>query len=116
MQTPQGSEKHVLRFESCSEPQVAQQEFTWNKAAAMPGWVSSVGLTAPKMGAVALKRSRDPDSLPTPSKQPPPSKRMIMPPPGFPVQLSEATRVSYAETVWENQCLMDALLQGQDWH
>ncbi len=69
--TLQGSENHVLRFKSCSEPWVAQQEFAWNEAAAVPGWVSSVGLTAPEMGTVALKRSRDPDSPPTPSKQPP---------------------------------------------
>ncbi len=65
--TPQGSEKQILRFESCSEPWVAQQEFSWSEAAAMLGWVSSIGPTAPE-----LKRSQDPDSLPTPSKQLPP--------------------------------------------
>ena len=116
IQTPQGSEKCVLRFESCSKPQVAQQEFTWNEAAAMLGWVSSVRPTAPEMGTVAPKRSRDPNSPPTPSKQLPPSKKMIMPSPGFPVPLSEVTQVSYAEMVQENQCLMDALSQGQDQH
>ncbi len=81
IQTPQGSEKHVLRFESCSEPWVAQQEFTWNEAAAVLGWVSSVGLTAPEMGAVALKRSRDPNRPTPPQKPTPQSKRYIIHPP-----------------------------------
>ena len=91
IQTPQGSKKCVLRFESCSKPWVTQQEFAWSEAAAMLGWVSSVGLMAPEMGAVAPKRSQDPNSPPTPSKQLPQSKRMIMLPPGFPAPLSEVT-------------------------
>ncbi len=115
IRTLQGSKKQVLGFESCSEPRVAQQEFTWSEAAAMPRWTSSVRPAGPEMGAIALKRSRDPDSPPTPSKQLPPSKRMIIPPPGFPALQSEATQVSYAETVWENQCLIDALTRGQEW-
>ena len=91
IRTPQGSEKHVLGFESCSEPQVTQQEFAWSEAGGMPGWTSSIGPAGPKAGAVALKRSRDPDSPLTPSKQLPPSKRMIVPPPGFPAPLNEVT-------------------------
>ena len=91
IRTPQGSEKCVLRFESHSEPWVTQQEFAWSEAAAMPGWTSSIGLAGPEMGAIAPKRSRDPDSPPTPSKQLPPSKRMIIPPPGFPVLQSKVT-------------------------
>ena len=114
IRTLQGSEKWVLRFESCSEPRVTQQEFAWTETATVLGWVSSVRLTAIS-GAVAPKRSRDPDSPPTPSKQPPLSKRMIMPPLGFPAPLSEATQVSYAEMVQENQHLMDTHSWGQEW-
>ncbi len=74
IRTPQGSEKHILGFKSCSKPQVTQQEFAWSETAAMPRWTSSIRPAGPKMGAVALKRSRDPNSLPTPSKQLPPQQ------------------------------------------
>ncbi len=114
--TLQGSEKCVLGFESCFEPWVTQQEFAWSKAAAVPRWMSSIGLASPEMGAVTPKRSWDFDSPPTPSKQLPPSKRMIIPSPGFPVPLNEVTQVSYAEMVQENQCPMDALMWGQEQH
>ena len=82
----------------------------------MPRWMSSIRPAGPETGAVALKRSRDPNSPPTPSKQLPPSKRMIIPSPGFPVPLNEVTQVSYAEMVQENQCPMDALMWGQEQH
>ncbi len=73
IRTPQGSEKCMLGFKSCSKPWVAQQEFAWSEAAAVPKWTSSIRPVGPETGAIAPKRSRDPDSPPTPSKQPPPS-------------------------------------------
>ncbi len=89
---PQKNEKHELGFESHSKIHVAQQEYVWEEAAA---------------GATALKRSWDPDSPSTPSKQLPPSKRMIIPPLDLPQTAPEAVKVSYAETVQENRHLME---------
>ncbi len=74
IRTLQGSKKHVLGFESCSKPRVAQQEFAWSEAAAVPGWTSSVRPAVPETGAVALKRSRDPNSPPPPASNCPPAK------------------------------------------
>ena len=66
IRTPQGSEKHMLGFESHSKPWVIQQEFAWSEAAAVPGWTSSIRPAGPEMGAIAPKRSRDPNSPPHP--------------------------------------------------
>ncbi len=65
-------------------------------------------------GAMALKRSRDPNSILTPSRQPPPSKKLIIPPPEAPQHALELVRVLYTKTVQENKLLMEQFQCGQE--